>query len=247
MAQSTSPLSKWKTPLTESEFDELSDFLGSDATSDQTLMIGAVDGYMTAIALEPSSHQSKSWLPGIWGPGEADTPAFESIDQARRMIELLLRHYSIVSRQLENDPAGFTPRFTVHARHAGMTNYVDGDEWAMGFMIGVARYRQNWQPLFDHEQGREWLRPLHLLGSLDITQEEQALIDMPDKRQALIAQIQASVVAIRDYWQPYRDASIERQLAETLQSTAKITRNGRCFCASGRAFEHCCGTAMNLH
>lgn len=247
MARSASPLSKWKTPLTETEVNELRDFLASDRTSDEALMIDAVDGYMTAIALGPGSHRSQSWLPGVWGPSDADTPAFESTEQARRIIELLLRHYNMILDQLENDPAAFAPRLAVYVLPAENRRYINGEEWAMGFMLGLERCRHNWQPLLDDAQACAWLRPLVLLGADDLTPCEMALIDTPAEREALTMQIQPSVVAIRHYWQPYREALIERQLAQTLQDTAKITRNGRCFCGSGRAFGQCCGAAANLH
>ena len=50
-------------------------------------------------------------------------------------------------------------------------------------MEGLVLVRADWQALFDNEQGREWLNPLHLMGSDEITPEEQQLIDTAEQRE----------------------------------------------------------------
>jgi uncharacterized protein len=44
--------------------DELNDFLMSDGTSDEAMMLDALDGYLTAIVSGPIINPSE-WLPGI--------------------------------------------------------------------------------------------------------------------------------------------------------------------------------------
>ena len=65
-------------PLSEKEFEELDDFLTSDQTSDETLTIMGLDGYLTALAIGPTTVPPSYWLPRVWGPSEDDAPKFET-------------------------------------------------------------------------------------------------------------------------------------------------------------------------
>ena len=57
--------SKQFLPLSQEEMDELDDFLMSEDTSDETLMLDALDGYLTAIVSGPITLKLSEWLPGI--------------------------------------------------------------------------------------------------------------------------------------------------------------------------------------
>ncbi|NOT13106.1 MAG: UPF0149 family protein [Methylococcaceae bacterium] len=65
-------------PLSEDEFAELDLFLMSDATSDETMRIDGLDGYLMTIAIGPKQVPLKRWLPEIWVPDEQDSPQFNS-------------------------------------------------------------------------------------------------------------------------------------------------------------------------
>lgn len=79
-------------PLSDEELDELDRFLVSDATSDETMMLDTLDGYLTAIAVGPTTVMPSRWLPRVWGPKDEDAPEFETTEQAKRIFELILRH-----------------------------------------------------------------------------------------------------------------------------------------------------------
>ncbi|WP_254615560.1 UPF0149 family protein [Cupriavidus basilensis] len=55
-------------PLSDEELDELDQFLIYDATSDTTLMLAGLDGYLTVTAIGPATLPPSQVLPGIWGP-----------------------------------------------------------------------------------------------------------------------------------------------------------------------------------
>lgn len=69
-------------PLSQEEFDELDEFLISDLTSEETLTIMGLDGYLTAMAIGPTTVAPSYWLPGVWGP--ARTTRLRSNQRARR-------------------------------------------------------------------------------------------------------------------------------------------------------------------
>jgi uncharacterized protein len=75
-------------PLTEAELDELDQFLMSNITSDETMWLDTLNGYLTAIAIGPKTLAFDQWFSRIWGPDEEDMPAFESQDAAQRIINL---------------------------------------------------------------------------------------------------------------------------------------------------------------
>lgn len=235
-------------PLSQEEFDELDEFLISDLTSEETLTIMGLDGYLTAMAIGPTTVAPSYWLPGVWGPSEDDTPAFESAGQAQHILGLILRHMNGIIADLEFDPDGFVPVFGVLRIDDSGSDYIDGEAWATGFMHGLMLVRQDWQALFDSEQGREWLEPIRLMGGLDLTLKEDELIGTPEQDEALTKQIPASVAAIYRFWLPHRQAVFERTLAATMQRTEpKVGRNDPCPCGSGKKFKKCCGAAATLH
>ncbi|WP_268760350.1 UPF0149 family protein [Caballeronia mineralivorans] len=76
--------------------EELDQFLMSDLVSDETLMLDSLDGYLTAIAIGPITLMPSEWLPGIWGPEPDDAPEFESMEQAQRVMNLIVRHFNSI-------------------------------------------------------------------------------------------------------------------------------------------------------
>ncbi|MFM0096436.1 UPF0149 family protein [Paraburkholderia nemoris] len=235
-------------PLSEEEFDELDEFLVSDVTSEDTLTIEGLDGYLTAMAIGPTTVPPSYWLPGVWGPNENDAPAFETTDQAQHILGLILRNMNGIVISLEDDPDEFEPVFGFSRVDDNEREYIDGEAWAFGFMQGLSVLRADWQALFDSEQGREWLNPLHLMGSEELTPEEQLLIDTPEQRETLTKQIPASIAAIYRFWLPHRQAVHEQKLAAATQRTEpKVGRNDPCPCGSGKKFKKCCGAADTLH
>jgi uncharacterized protein len=186
-------------PLSVEETYELEQFLMSDLTSDETLMLDSLDGYLTAIAIGPTNLELDDWLAGIWGPQEDDAPNFETREQAQHILGLILRYYNGIILRL-NDPDAFEPMFDKVAYRSDTREYIEGEPWALGFIDGVSLCRQNWQPLFNDAQGQEWVRPLHLLGADNLTPEEEALTRWPQQREELAKQIPASIAAISRYW-----------------------------------------------
>jgi uncharacterized protein len=235
-------------PFSEKEFDELDEFLISDITSDETLTIMGLDGYLTALAVGPTTVAPSHWLPGVWGSSADDTPAFETAAQAQHVLGLILRYMNSIIGEIEHDADGFEPVFGISRLDDNDREYIDGEAWAMGFMQGLMLTRQDWQALFDSDQGREWLEPIRLMGADDLPEEVLASLDTPLKRETLTKQISASVAAIYRFWLPHRQAVQERTLATTIQrAEPKVGRNDPCPCGSGKKFKKCCGAAATLH
>lgn len=241
-----SKIPKELSPLSQEEMDELDDFLMSDITSDETMLLDILDGYLTAIVTGPVTLTLNDWLPCIWGPSEDHKPRFESIKQAEHILLLILRHMNGIIWMLQDDPEGFEPVLSTF-KYRGQ-DYVDGEGWASGYMQGLSLCREQWQPFFDDPNGVEIIKPIHLLGSDEVTQEEESLTKTPKQREKLTKQIPTCVGQIYQYWLPYRQAVYERNVAKTIQqSHPKTGRNDPCPCGSGLKFKKCCGVAASLH
>ena len=235
-------------PLSEEEMDELDSFLMSDATSDETMSIDTLDGYLTAIVIGPTTLDFGQWFSGIWGPKKEDVPDFESMEEAQHIIDLIIRQMNGIISDLEDDPDDIAPIFNTVVYPDNPHEYTDAEMWAYGFMQGIELCRKDWQPIFDDPNSAKALRPLHLLGSDDVTPMEMALIKTPEQRDKLAQQIPESVAWIYRFWLPYRHAIMERTVATTVQrKDAKVGLNDPCPCGSQKKFKMCCGATNQLN
>lgn len=235
-------------PLTDEELDELDNLLMSDATSDETMPLDSLDGFLTAIVTGPVMLRPSEWLPRVWGPTAKDEPIFDTIAQAERITGLIMRQLNGIIWSLQHDPDVFEPIFDTVVYPDSPRKYTNGEMWAYGYMTGISLCRQNWKVFFEEPNSAEILRPIYLLGADDVSQEDEELTKTPEQREELSEQIPASVAWIYRFWQPYRRAVAERTIATSYQREyPKVGRNDPCPCGSGKKFKKCCGSATVLH
>jgi len=230
--------------LSDTEMDELDSFLMSDATSNEVMMLDCLDGYLTAIASSPQMLKSSEWLPRVWGPIDEDTPSFDSNAQADRIIGLIKRHLNAIIWSLDQDPDHFEPVFDLNVYEDDEHEYIDGEMWAHGYMTGINMQQDSWGTLFESKHGPVALQPIRLLGSAEVSPEEEELTKTSVQREDLSKPIPASVVWIYKFWAPQRRAAAERSNGKpTDLGTLKISRNAPCICGSGRKYKKCCGVS----
>ena len=236
-------------PLSDEEMDELDSFLMSDATSDNTMMLDCLDGFLTAIVSGPVMLKPSEWLPRVWGETASDEPSFDSFAQAERITTLIMRQLNGIIWSLQHDPDTFEPVFdTVVYPSDDSREYGDGEMWAYGYMTGIEFQRQNWNAFFNEPVSVEILRPIYLLGADEVTAEEEDLTETLEQREELSERIPASVAWIYRFWQPYRRAVAERTIGTSYQREhPKVGRNDPCPCGSGKKFKKCCGAGTVLH
>ncbi len=239
---------KLTTPLSDEELEELDQFLLSEAVSDEAMLLDTLDGYLTAIVIGPATILPSQWLPDIWGAGEDDAPEYESMEQAQRILELVMRHMNGIIWTLQYDADAFDPLLDSMVYPGDQREYVEGEMWAHGFMQGIELCRQDWQPLFDDPSAMEALRPIRLLGADELTETEEALTRWPAQREEFTEQLAGSVAAIYRFWLPRRQVQHASLVASTFRREGpKPGRNDPCPCGSGKKFKKCCGTASTLH
>ncbi|MBA3023426.1 MAG: UPF0149 family protein [Sideroxydans sp.] len=230
--------------LSEQEMEALDNFLMSDATSSEVMMLDQLDGFFTALASGPSLPEQDAWMPRVWGPSASDAPKFSNDAQQETITDLLTRHLNATVWSMNQELESFEPIFDLNVYEGDEHEYMDGENWAHGYMTGIALQRNNWKKLLEARHAAEVLRPLYLLGSPDITEEEEALIETPAQREALSKTIPASVAAIYKYWAPQRRAA-DNANGDAEDMPKNISRNAPCPCGSGRKFKKCCGAGKN--
>jgi len=234
--------------LSDEEMDELDTFLMSDATSNETMMLACLDGFLTAIVSGPVMLKPSEWLPRVWGPTQEDAPTFATHAKAERITGLIMRHLNGIIWTLHQDPDDFEPVFDTNVFDGDEREYIDGEMWAHGYMTAIDMQRDSWKAVFESRHGAVVLRPIHLLGAAEVTPEDEELVKTPTQREELSKQIPASIEWIYKFWAPYRRAAAERTTEKTLEH--EIPKQGRseaCACGSGRKFKKCCGASTVLH
>lgn len=230
-------------PLIEAELQELEEFLLYEVQCDEGMSVDTLDGYLHAIVIGPTSLMPQRWMPGIWGEGDSMMPPVKSIEQLNRILSLIMRHFSSIIASLEGEPREIFPVWFANEHRA--KQYDDAEGWAYGFTLGMKLCWEDWKPLLESTHGQGWYRPIGLLGVDEYCAEQDKLTRTPAMRGKLALQIPEAVVAMYEYWLPYRQAIYERQVATTLQPM--VGRNEECPCGNGKKYKHCCGAAAVLH
>ncbi|MDP2804546.1 MAG: UPF0149 family protein [Gallionellaceae bacterium] len=229
--------------LSDTEMDELDSFLMSDATSNEVMLLDCLDGFLTALVSGPPMPKQNEWLARVWGPSAEDAPTFESPVQAEKIVGLITRHLNAIVWNLQQEPEYFEPVFDMQVYLDDEREYIDGEMWAHGYMIGINMQRDSWKALFESKHGLEMLLPIRLLGSADVSPEEEALVATPAQREELSKPIPASVAWIYKFWAPQRSAADRASGKISENENPKISRNAPCICGSGRKFKKCCGAS----
>lgn len=223
-------------PLTDEELDELDRFLLSDATGEDAMDISMLDGFLTALAVGPSTLSPNRWMPLVWG-GDV---VWASRQQMDRMTTLVFRHANDILLYLRDDPDTFEP--LLYEREEDGESIPVIDEWCTGFVKGMALDEAGWQSLMEAEEGEELLYPILLYGTETGWDELEQNPQIAARQAEFAAMLGDSVMAIMEWWLPVRKAG-----STVRREEPKVGRNDLCPCGSGKKFKKCCGGQKVLH
>ncbi|MDQ2696857.1 MAG: UPF0149 family protein [Pseudomonadota bacterium] len=224
-------------PLSDAEYQELEDFLTSDAVPDDCMDLSTLNGFLTALLVGPVPLPPSLWLPAVWGEEEGQEMAFESADQASRIVSLIMRMYNTIARQLQAAPREFAPLLYQSEVDGEPVPVLEG--WCMGFMEGVHHGGSAWMPLAESETAKA-LTPMLLFGTEEGLKELKAGADQAAEQRREWANLLGYCVAmIDDFWLPYRRQ--EMAATQPVRAVPKAGRNDPCPCGSGKKFKKCCG------
>ena len=228
--------------ISDRELDELAEFLVSDAVPEETMPIEALDGFFTALVINPVVVPPDTWMPYIWDIQLSGVqPAFNSHQEAAHITELLKKTMSSIALSLAIKPEYYTPLPNL-IDYCGDDEKDDGEYWndvvsmwANGFMIGVSLVEEAWHPLLNHEQHLTLLLgPILAISIGDIEADTLS----PELRDEFWEFVPECVVALYEYWKPYRSKDMGRLKGSKV---VQPKRNDLCPCGSGKKFKKCCG------
>ncbi len=91
--------------ITDSELDDLQDFLLSYAVPKRAMLLDTLDGFFTALVIGPGTVLPSTWLPFVWDmSGRKEEPKFETLEQAQRIVELLMKMMNSLVMKLSTYP-----------------------------------------------------------------------------------------------------------------------------------------------
>lgn len=211
----------------EADIEALDEFLMSDQSPSDCMMLCDLDGFLTGIAIGPDLIMPSEWLPVIWG---GEKPVFDDAAQAQAIIGTIMNRYNEILGQVAE--RAVAP--IIMETPGGDVIAVD---WAEGFMRAVALRPLAWKPLLTSETNMTLMLPIL---ALCCDEDGEPLLDLPqDIEDSLFTEagdiIPACVLDIADYWRATRTAPTRQS------SAAKTGRNDPCPCGSGKKFKKCCG------
>lgn len=214
-------------PLSKHEFELVDDILTKYGHDDSILCISELDGFLTAIVSGPDVIQPSQWFSVIWG-GEANAPEWDSEQEFRQFMTLVVRHMNAIAEVLMESPNDYEAMFMV-SNMGEKTVYI-AEEWAFGYMKGVdlgdwpelPAELQTWLDVIDLH-GRE--ENFSILKKLSLEEHQQT-----------VKEIDPAVRKLHAFWLSKR----EHPKLETIHAERLPGRNELCPCGSGRKFKKCC-------
>lgn len=225
-------------PLTDEEFDRLDEILET-RTQGRAMALEALDGFFAALIAGPEIVMPSEYLPIVFGDTKSDFCKFASMDEANEALSLLMRHWNTIASTLSSDDI-YSP--LLFEDENGVSQ---GNDWAAGFLNGVAMRNEGWSELANADEYGGCLLPAMILcHEHDDDPELRSPPIPPEKRDELIAYMAAGVMLAYQYFREgWPDEGQSKSASKSARSKAKVGPNERCPCGSGKKYKKCCGSA----
>ncbi|QLG93622.1 UPF0149 family protein [Pseudomonas yamanorum] len=176
-------------PLAPADFEFIEETLLKYGDDHSVLNLAELDGYFTALVSSPAQVDVAEWFPAIWG---GQNPTWESPEEAKRFLDLSVRHMNAIATQLATNAQGFKARFE-ETEHQDLPLTL-AEEWCFGYIRGVAV--GNWPELPAEQAGH--LEKISGCAEQD-NFELPADLDVALHQQRVSA-IEPAARALHDYW-----------------------------------------------
>ena len=189
-----------RAPLTDTEYDRLDGIL-SRFRNQRAINLETLDGFFAALICCFDTVSPSEYLQEIWGGDMADEDAFATEQDLQDFLNLVMRHWNDVAHTLHSGGV-FLPLLLEDEQGVAHAN-----DWAQGFMRGVALRNEDWLELFDDEEHGGSLVPILALAHEHHPDPEMRPYDTPidaERREQLIVFVAAAVPAIYRYFEPHR-------------------------------------------
>lgn len=225
------------TPLSDAEIGELADFLDA-LPSPEAMNIERVDGFFCALIVGPDLVMPSEYWPYVVGV-DAEEPAFGTMEQAQSIMELVTRHWNTIVRTLLEDDI-YLPLIL-----GDENGDPRGNDWAKGFLDGVAIRQASWQPLLDDEENAIAIVPIMALAhEYDPELKSQFEPLLSQEREQILEMMALGLTQMYGFFAPMRAQSALLD-QPVVRAQPKIGRNEPCPCGSGKKYKQCCMARMH--
>jgi len=183
-------------PVTPEELEELEDFLLSDKTSENSMTLDMLDGYLTSVVIGPQPLMPEEWMPYVWGLDDDPDPEFESEKEAERIIGILLRYSNTIADVFVADPDSWLPLFEQCSYPEEEDRMIAIESWAYAFVLGIELVSDEWKPMFEDDDASGLMLPIFILGRIDDNLEVAA----EDELDEWVDALPEAVSGIYEYW-----------------------------------------------
>ncbi len=223
--------------LTDAEMDRLTDFLKTP--NGRAMNLEELDGFFAALIAGPEVVPPSEYLPEVFGGEMSETCEFETLDQARDVLGLIMRHWNGIARTLDSGNVHLPLLF------ADENGVCQGNDWASGFMRGMQMRHEAWAEVLNDDEQCGWLLPILMLcHEHDEDPDLRTEPIGPEKREEIIVQMAAGIVKAYRYFRSHRRPKPAVSLAQSPDHRQKIGRNDPCPCGSGKKYKRCCGSTL---
>ena len=235
--------------LTDAELDELDRFLLDAEGIDESMDISMLDGFLAAVLSGPTTILPSEWMRWVWDveKGE-DSPIFSGMDEAQRIMGLLMRHMNDVANTLHGAPEQYEPLIQENPNDGDPIPVID--EWCLGFMKGMSLDSTGWLPI---TIGRpDWLSTVILYGTEEGWEQLKRKPLSIEEHRLRAAGLGQTVRSVHAHFLDQRRAAATAGTApvirrQPIRNAGKVGRNDPCPCGSGKKYKHCHGVPKLLH
>jgi uncharacterized protein len=187
--------------LTDDEFARLQTFLGR-TNNGRAMNLEEMDGFFAALVCGPEKVSPSEYLPCIWGNELSNDGVFQSVEEAREILNLVMRHWNTIASTLFQGRVYFP--FLFEDDH-GMAA---GNDWAKAFLRGMRLRRDSWNELLDDEQHGGSLVPIFMLAhEHDSDPKLRPPPISAEKRRDILTRLTAGITHAYMYFEPHRRAN----------------------------------------
>ncbi len=221
-------------PLTDAELDRLGNFL-EGCKGGKAMNVEQLDGFFAALIAGPENVMPSEYNRELFG---GETPEFSSLDEANELLGLLMRHWNDIAETLLKGEV-YVPLLLEDE-----DGVAHGNDWARGFMRGMAMRHDGWAELVNDEKHGGCLIPMMMLcHEHDEDPEMRPETISPEKREEVIAHMAAGLLQAYRYFREQRQVSASAHASDLRGNAPKVGRNDPCPCGSGKKYKRCCGGA----
>jgi len=230
-------------PLSAKERDELESLMEArNLEGPLADSITLVHGFFTSVVSGPMITPSE-WIPVVFGG--SDDRAWQTMDQARSAMSLLMRFYNEVASSLHPDAAQYGILVDRLGDEADTSDFAD--DWCKGYLAGIALREDEWKEAMEDPQLSPSFLPILAIASpgrigMDV-------LDTTDRAEMLDA-LPKCAVEIYEWWRkkllPSMQGGPAHSYSRTVRRTEpKIPPNAPCPCGSGKKYKRCCSPIRN--